>query len=104
MINLIATPEKYHGKVVRVIGVVEIKFEGTKICLSKESCEYSLSSNALWMELNYEKIGKTKKELRKYNGRYVLIEGTFNKDYHGHMDMYSGEIENITRYQLWERQ
>ena len=35
LIQLIANPDKYHGKLVRVIGVINIEFEGNKIFTSK---------------------------------------------------------------------
>jgi len=33
--------------------------------------------------------------------RYVLLEGTFNAKKKGHMGMWSGTIENITRTMVW---
>jgi hypothetical protein len=30
------------------------------------------------------------------------MEGIFNKNSHGHMGLFSGTLEKITRFQLWE--
>lgn len=101
LINLISTPDKYHQKKVRVIGVSNIKFEGNAIYLNKEHLNYGVTKNALWISPNYQAIGKTETELSKYNGQYVLIEGVFNKDNKGHMGMFSGSIDNINRFMPW---
>ena len=103
IINLIATPEKYHNKKVRVIGVVNIQFEGTGIYLNKEHHKYRLPKYAVCMNaIDLKAIGKSAEELEKYNGQYVVVEGKFDKDHDGHMGMSSGCIFDITRYSPWE--
>ncbi len=42
LINLIATPEKYNGKWVRVIGVARFEFEGDALFLSKSDYDYKV--------------------------------------------------------------
>ena len=100
-INLISTPDQYHDKMVRVIGVVNLEFEGDAIYLSKEHLISGVTKNALWISLNLQALGKTKKELSKYNGQYVLLEGIFNKANNGHMCLFSGSIDNVTRFMPW---
>ncbi len=102
MINLIATPDKYHGKLVRVIGVSNLEFEGYKIYLSKEHRDIGVTKNSIWISIDYDSVGKTEDKLVKYNGQYVLVEGIFDKDYKGHLDLNSGSIMNITRFMPWE--
>ena len=99
MIQLIATPEKYDGQLVRVIGVGNLEFEGNCISLSKEDLKYGVG-NSIWIELGKKAISY--KEAQKYNGEYVIIEGVFDKDDYGHMDMFCGSIKNISRYDLWD--
>ncbi len=101
IINLIGTPEKYHKKHVRVIGVTNIQFEGDSIYLSREHLLNGVTKNALWISLNYKSIGKTEKELMENNGKFTLIEGIFQMDDNGHMGLFSGTIENITRFMPW---
>lgn len=100
IINLIATPEKYHGKVVRVIGIGNLEFEGNAVYLSRDDYKY-VSSNGLWIELGGRSTPYD--EAKKFNGKYVIIEGTFDKDDTGHFGMWSGSIKKVTRYELWER-
>ena len=99
MIQLIATPEKYDGQLVRVIGVGNLEFEGNCISLSKEDLKYGVG-NSIWIELGKKTISY--EEAQKYNGEYVIIEGVFDKDDCGHMDMFCGSIKNISRYDLWD--
>ena len=104
LMQLIVNPEKYHGKLVRVIGVSRIEFEGDSIWFTKEHYQHGVSMNSLWIEPDYNALGTTRQQLEQFNGKYVLIEGVFNKDNHGHLGMYSGSLEKITRFQLWEEE
>ena len=99
MIQLIATPEKYDGQLVRVMGVGNLEFEGNCISLSKEDLKYGVG-NSIWIELGEKAISY--EEAQRYNGEYVIIEGIFDKDDCGHMDMFCGSIKNISRYDLWD--
>lgn len=99
MVQLLATPEKYNGKLVRVLGVGNLEFEGNYISLSKEDQKYN-TGNALWIELGKRALAYD--EARKYNGKYVLVEGIFDKNDLGHLNMFRGSIKDISRYQLWE--
>jgi hypothetical protein len=103
LIQLIANPEKYNGKLVRVIGVTNIGFEVNAIYTSKEHHKYGVTKNSLWISPDTKALGVKEDQLTKYNGKYVLIEGIFNKDDTGHMGMNSGSIDKVSRFQLWER-
>lgn len=101
MIQLIANPENYNQKKIRVIGAGQLQFEGDKICTHMDDLKYHISKNCLSMSLNIKEIDHPFKKLADYNGEYILIEGTFIADEFGHMGSTSGAIKNITRYQLW---
>jgi hypothetical protein len=49
IIRLIATPEKYHGKFVRVEGYLHNQFENSAIYLSKDDADHLIGKNALWV-------------------------------------------------------
>ena len=104
LMQLIVNPEMYHGKLVRVIGVSRIEFEGDGIWFTKEHYKHNVYMNALWIESDYNALGVTRQQLEQFNGQYVLAEGVFNKDNHGHLGMYSGAFEKVTRFQLWEKE
>lgn len=93
IVALIANPDRYDGKLVRIIGFLRIEFEGNVIYLHQSDYEHAISSNGLWAE-----IDMMRKDLDK---KYVLIEGTFDAGNHGHMGMFSGAITKIRRAQVW---
>lgn len=95
LIRLIATPERYDGKVIQVEGFLNLEFEGNAIYLHKEDYENSLCENGFWVNFSDE-IKLTKKTI-DYNKKYVIIIGTFDMKSNGHMGLFGGTIKNITR-------
>jgi hypothetical protein len=100
MVQLLADPQKYHGKQVQVIGFAHFEFEGNAIYLSKEDHDYGITKNGLWLAVAGSKDGG---ELRDLNNSYVVVEGTINAEMKGHMGMWSGSIENITLLKRWAK-
>jgi hypothetical protein len=99
LIQLIATPDKFDGKRVMVVGVSEIEFEGNALYLHKEDRDLSLYKNALWLE-----VPKDKEALWKaHSSKYVLVVGTFRAGNLGHEDMFSGALEGIIRFEPIKR-
>lgn len=99
LIRLIATPEKYDGKVIQVEGFLNLEFEGDAIYLHREDYENSLCENGFWVDFS-DKIKSTKK-LNNYNKKYVIIIGTFDMKSHGHGGLFGGTIKNISRLDIW---
>lgn len=98
LINLIATPERYNGKLVRIIGYLNLEFEGNALYLHKEDYDSSILKNGIWVDLpRKEAIEKTK----EFSKHYVIIEGIFDMNDTGHMGLFSGSIIKITRLGLW---
>jgi hypothetical protein len=103
-IQLLATPEKFTGKRVRVSGYLRVTFEGNALYLYKDAADHIISEQALWtdyakrpsLEPANPATGKQPK-LADFDGRLVLIEGTFDATQRGHMGMFSGTIRDITR-------
>ena len=100
LIRLIATPEKYDGKQVRVIGYLNLEFEGNAIYLHKEDYSKALSTNGFSVDFTKKIVDK--KNLYNYNKSYVLIIGTFDMNDKGHMGLFGGKIKNITRLDSWD--
>ena len=88
MVQLIATPERFHGKRVRFTGFVHFQFEGNGIYLHKEDHDHGIVNDGLWIE---RRAGST------LNVVYVLVEGTFRADDRGHMGLFSGTLADVTR-------
>ena len=100
MVQLLANPKTYDGKLVLVIGVGNLEFENNCISLSKEDHLYS-TGNRIWIELGERALPYD--EAKAYNGKYVIVEGFFDQDDGGHFDMFCGSIKDVNRYQLWEK-
>jgi hypothetical protein len=88
MIQLIASPEKYDGKVVAVIGYLRLEFEGNELFLHEEDYKSHIAKNGIWVNVG----PKMKGNADQLNMHYVLLIGTFNAKSKGHMDMQSGSI------------
>ena len=90
--QLIATPEKYDGKVVQVVGFLRLEFEGDAIYLHEDDYRHAILKNGLMVVTN----PKIDLEADKLNLHYVVLEGTFDANNHGNMGLNSGTITNIT--------
>ena len=97
LVQLIANPKDYDGKVVRVIGFMRLEFEGNGIYLHQDDYKHSIYKNGLWIDASVD-MQKRKAEVDQ---KYVLVEGTFNAKITGHMGLWSGSIQKITRCQVW---
>src|SRR2546428_7312744 len=97
LVQLIANPKDYDGKFVRLIGFVNLQFEGNVICLHEEDCIRGLTANCLWLDVSDEVLRRR----TDYHRKYVLIEGTFNATNNGHLGAYHGAIEKISRWYIW---
>lgn len=98
VIALINNPNKYNGRLVRVEGVGNIEFEGTQLYWSKgiyNDCnnEDRYHIDAIWLDLD------PYADESELNGKYVVVEGRYNKNNKGHMDCSCGALENITLYE-----
>jgi hypothetical protein len=91
LINLIATPERYHNRKVYVEGFLHLGFEDNGLYLNEKDCKYLITQNALWVEVSREQA----KQFGKAQDKYVVIKGTFNSIHKGHRDSWSGSIENV---------
>ncbi len=96
LLRLIAMPQQFDGKFVRVIGFLRLEFEGTVLYLHEEDYKHGLFKNAVWV--NYPFNTPAAKAIDK---KYVIMEGIFDAKNHGHMGLSSGELHTITRADLW---
>ena len=97
LVELIARPEVYHGRRVRVIGFINFEFEGNAIFLSFEDWKHGVVSNSLSVEAPPGFQSDSGPASKQPNRRYVILEGTFNAYRRGHLGLGSGGIERITR-------
>jgi hypothetical protein len=94
---LIATPDRYHMKSVRLTGFANLEFEGNALYVDREAFEANLSSSAVWIEVPDSLVPKDS----AFRRGYYIVEGRFRADDRGHMGMNSGIIDSITRFEPW---
>ena len=99
LIQLIATPDAFHGKYVMVHGFVRIEHEGSAVYLHRDDCEHMLTRNGLWLAAS-DSAPEGSKEAQ-VNNRYALLVGQFNAKSKGHRGLWSGSIEKIARMEAW---
>ncbi|MFG6430443.1 hypothetical protein [Roseateles sp. LYH14W] len=98
LISLIATPREFDGKQVRVvIGFARLEFEGNAIYLHREDYLQGITKNGLWLDVE----GVRKKSAASANNRYVIVEGVFSMTDKGHLGLWSGSIQKVTRMDPW---
>ena len=93
LVELIAVPEKFHGKVVRVIGYVTLGFESNGVCLSDDT-----RSGRDCVFLDVEGV-----EDPGFRKDWALVQGTFDGELRGHLGCCSGTIHSISRLERWRR-
>ena len=93
LVQLIADPEDFDGERVRVEGFLHVKFEDNALYLHREDADHLVGRNAAWISFD----GKVGGDPSAFDRRYVLVEGVFRADEHGHMGAYSGTIEDVNR-------
>jgi len=99
LIRLIANPDQYEGKFVRVTGFVRLEFEGNAIYLHREDFEKQIPANGLWLNAG-KCAGRGGKD---FTEGYAIVEGRYTSKRHGHMGLWSGEIDDVQRCEQWWR-
>jgi hypothetical protein len=90
VINLIATPERFHGKKVVVSGWLTLEVEDMSLCLTQNVAS---PKECIWVDIEDERL----KSLKKYRNELATVHGTFDKDETGHLGGWSGGIIKIAR-------
>lgn len=97
IVQLLANPSAFDGKLIRVTGFLRLEFEHTVIYLYKEDSDHGLNSNGIWVELG----DGAKRPKPLTDMRYVVLEGVFRKNYPGYMGTSGGSITSIRRVEPW---
>ncbi|MDF2380364.1 hypothetical protein JMG10_02715 [Nostoc ellipsosporum NOK] len=100
LIKLLANPEKYHGKRIQVIGYLHLEFEGDAIYLHQEDYTTAIMENAIWVNLSDKQ--RNNAIAQKSPDHYVILIGTFNAYQKGHLSMFGGSFDHITRLDRWK--
>ena len=98
IIQLLANPDEYDGKSVRLVGYIHFEFEGAGIYFHKEDLDQGIYRNGFWVSLA---PGFSSDQCQD---SYVLIEGVFDAKSTGHMGLWSGTVRSVERCIKWPPQ
>jgi hypothetical protein len=97
LVRLIADPERYRGRLVRVIGYLEFAFEGNALYIHGDDALFSISANAVAVDATRDMYGS-----RKALSGYALLEAVFDPDSTGHRGVFSsGGLVCVQRCESW---
>ncbi len=107
IVHLVANPEKYDGKRVKVFGYLHVRFEDSALYLTKDDADHLIGANAVWVSYDpAAKLGRLDGkeietrdvgDLRCFDGRYVMLDGIFSMKERGHMGSFSGGVKDVVR-------
>jgi len=90
--------DKYNGSAVAVEAYVTLEFEGDRLCPDTKA----ELAHCLWLDIlepgdRAERMFSAEKRWRPFNGKRVVIHGTFNQTNKGHRGLFrGGAIEKVT--------
>lgn len=99
--DILAEPERYNGKLVRVIGYGYFHGEG-HVVYPDENPTNQVNNHYIPVEYNELELDITKEELYGFDGKLILIEGTYDTSKLNWGGVLPGGITNISRIDLWE--
>lgn len=91
LVSLIATPERYEGSRVQVVGYLRLDFEGTALFLSRDDFLAQNYRSAVWVSVPVS----TRQRWRELGDKYVLVEGTFSTASRGHDNCCAGVLHDL---------
>ena len=94
MIELIATPERFDGHKVQVVGFLRLSPEDSLLYFSEDDYLFTNSANSVYLDL--DDIAGQEYSL---DAKWMFVEGTFENSPSGHLGLSSRFIHNITRFE-----
>jgi hypothetical protein len=96
MVALLASPQKYDGKLIRTIGFMCIEFENDALYLHEEDYRYGENKNSFSLRLSESQ----RKQFKELSLNRVVIEA---KVYANGLEAtdWAGALGNIKRLELW---
>ena len=98
LIRLIANPDAYNNKTIRVVSYLHLEFEGDAIYFHQDDFKHGMYENSVWINLPKD---ISPAQIKALNDKYVLCTARFEARKHGHMGMFSGELSDVVRLEPW---
>jgi hypothetical protein len=94
MVQLIANPHRYDGRIVGLVGFLDLSWENPELYLGYEDYENMLGSNGIMISPSTQMAAHG----RDLDRKYVLVVGKFTAK---PGNLTQGVISDITRFQEW---
>ncbi len=99
LIQLIANPQQFDGKPIRVLAYLHLEYEGDALYLHREDFDKKLWTNAVSISLEDAQL----RHAKKLSGGFVVVEGVYSAKDRGHFGMFSGSIGQVSVIKSYER-
>jgi hypothetical protein len=96
MLQLIATPEQFNGKLISVIGFLTMEHEGDRLFVHQEDAVHAILNNAIQVERTKQMFA----DREKLDLKYVKLIGTFQARDGQKIPFFSGAIV-VKSCDLW---
>jgi hypothetical protein len=95
MVAILARPEDFGGKRVKVQGVFNLEFEGDQLCLDRDSLRHFVLKNCLRVRLN-PGLEESYEAISRWNGWYAMLEGEISAEDRGHFGMFRASVVDVS--------
>lgn len=95
MVQLLAAPQEFHGRQVQLTGYLVLEFENQALYMSESAAANDQFSESIWVTFAEGVLPDD--GMQRYNRHMVMVEGTFNAEERGHMGIFSGHLDSISR-------
>jgi hypothetical protein len=96
MVQLLASPAKFHNKLIQVEGYLHVQFEDERLYLSKEDADFLNGKHSLWISYSDQLSKRPNRPLDYFDCKRVLVIGVFDKNQTGHMGAAAGGIRKVS--------
>ncbi|MBI2266883.1 MAG: hypothetical protein HYU64_17250 [Armatimonadetes bacterium] len=93
--EVLANPDKYHGKRISVIGYYHGEFEGSSLSVNEKASRDNDLKRSVWR--SGPSTFADKSAIKDKNNAWLRVEGVFLRGPGGHMSLWPGEIARLTR-------
>ncbi len=97
LLRLLVDPNRYDRETVRVTGYLHLEPGHDALYLNHADYQHQLYANSLWIDTTDEMRDRQD----QLSNHYVVIEGYFDAEDHGDMDVHAGTIKRIKRFDVW---
>lgn len=90
--EIIADLDRFRGSTVRIMGILNIEFEGDSILHYPRRETLGGFASSLWARFDHEALGRTRQQLREFNWRHVVVTAVVDPEFPRDACLWAGGI------------